>query len=98
MFSLLLLQQDCPTFDTGGGAAAPGQVPLAGDDVRAADVVARLALIGQHAAPHGEGVGRADPAKRNFGEGRASVVRLHLCGEQTGRRAVKPGSSYQQDK
>lgn len=68
-----------PTFNTCGRTAAPGEVPLTGDDVRAADVISGLALIGQHAASHGRSMGRADPPKLNLGEGRAGVVGLNLC-------------------
>lgn len=72
-----------PTFNTRGGAAAPGEVPLAGDDVRAADVISGLTLVGQHAASHRGGVGGADPSKLDLGQGRAGVVGLNLCtGEQ----------------
>lgn len=70
-----------PTFDTRGGAAAPGEVPLAGDDVGAADVISGLTLVGQHATSHGGGVGGADPAKLDLGEGRAGVIGLNLCTE-----------------
>lgn len=75
-----------PTFDTRGGAAAPGQVPLAGDDVGAADVISWLALVGEHAASHGGGVGRADPAKLDQGQGRAGVIGLNLCTESGNER------------
>lgn len=70
-----------PTFNTRRGGAAPGKVPLAGDDVRAADVITRLTLVSEHAASHWGGVGRADPAKLDLGQGRAGVVWLNLCTE-----------------
>lgn len=75
----------CLTFNTCRWSAAPGEVPLAGDDVRATDVISRLALIGQHTASHRGGVGRADPAKLNLGEGRAGVIWLNLCTAQKPR-------------
>ena len=84
MFCLIFFaHKQRPTFNTRGWTAAPGEVPLAGDDVRSTDVISRLALIGQHAAPHMGGVGRADPAKLNLGWGGAGVVRLHLCTVRT---------------
>lgn len=52
MTSILL-----PTFNTCRWTAAPGQVPLTGHNVRATDVIPRLALIGQHAASDVGGVG-----------------------------------------
>lgn len=71
------------TLNAGRRTAAPGQVPLAGDYVRAADVIPRLALIGQHAASHRGGVGWADPAKLNIRKGRAGVIRFDLFITQT---------------
>lgn len=68
-----------PTFNTRRGAAAPGKVPLAGDDVGAADVISGLTLVGQHAASDGGGVGRADPAKLDLGQWGAGVVGFNLC-------------------
>lgn len=70
-----------PTFNARRRTAAPGQVPLTGYDVRATDVIPRLALIGQHAASDIGGVGRGDPTKLNSGEGGTGVIRLHLCRE-----------------
>lgn len=70
-----------PTFNTRRGAAAPGEVPLAGDDVGASDVISGLTLVGQYAASHRGGVGGADPAKLDLGEGRAGVIGLNLCTE-----------------
>lgn len=70
------------TFDTCRWTVAPGEVPLAGDDVRATDVISRLALIGHDAAPHRGGVGQAHPPELNLREGGAGVVRLNLCTTQ----------------
>ena len=69
----------CLTFNTKGWTAAPGQVPLTGNDVRATDVISWLALIGQHAASDRRSVGRADPSELNLRQGRAGVIWLNLC-------------------
>lgn len=74
MTSMLL-----PTFNACRWTAAPGQVPLTRHDVRATDVIPRLALIGQHAASDIGGVGRGDPPKLNSWEGGTGVIRLNLC-------------------
>lgn len=54
---LLMTPMLLPTFNACRWTAAPGQVPLTGHDVRATDVIPRLALIGQHAASDIGGVG-----------------------------------------
>lgn len=40
------------TFNAGRWATTPREVPLAGDDVRAADVVSWQACVSQHTASH----------------------------------------------
>lgn len=67
------------TFLTSRHVTAPGEIPLAHEDLGANQLVSRVALVGDDGAVDEVGVGRALPAVGDLGQLRAGVVPRHLC-------------------
>lgn len=77
------------TLLAGGRRCAPGQVPLAGENVGAKQLIPRLTLVGKHRAPDQVPVGSRPPAPLWRGQLRARVVPRDLCrGETASLEAV----------
>lgn len=71
------------TLLAGGRRCAPGQVPLAGENVGAEELVARLALVSKHGAPDQVPVGGCPPAPLRGWQLGARVVPRDLCRGKT---------------
>lgn len=71
------------TLLAGGRRCAPGQVPLAGENVGAEELVARLALVSKHGAPDQVPVGGRPPAPLRGWQLGARVVPRDLCRGKT---------------
>lgn len=67
----------------GGRRSAPGQVPLAGENVGAEQLVTRLALVSKHRAPDQVPVGSCPPAPLRRWQFGARVVPRDLCRGET---------------
>ena len=77
------------TLLAGGRRSAPGQVPLAGENVGAEQLVAWLALVGKHRAPDQVPMGSRPPAPLRRRQLGARVVPRDLCtGETANLEAV----------
>lgn len=77
------------TLLAGGRRCAPGQVPLAGQNVGAEQLIARLALVSKHRAPDQIPVGGRPPAPLRRWQLWARVVPRNLCrGETASLEAV----------
>lgn len=78
------------TLLAGGWRCAPGQVPLAGENVGAEQLVARLALVSKHCASDQVPVGSRPPAPLRRWQLGARVVPRDLCrGETASLEAVR---------
>lgn len=78
------------TLLAGGWRCAPGKVPLAGENVGAEQLVARLALVSKHRAPDQVPVGSRPPAPLWRWQLGARVVPRDLCrGETASLEAVR---------
>ena len=71
------------TFLAGGRRCAPGQVPLAGENVGAEQLITRLALIRKHSAPDQVPMGGRPPAPLRRRQLGARVVPRDFCRGQT---------------
>lgn len=78
------------TLLAGGRRCAPGQVPLASENVGAEQLVAWLALVSKHRAPDQVPMGSRPPAPLRRGQLGARVVPRDLCrGETASWEAVR---------
>lgn len=67
------------TFLTSRHIAAPSEIPLAHEDLRAYQLKSRVALVGDDGAVDEVRVGRALPAVGDLRQLGAGVVPRHLC-------------------
>lgn len=74
------------TFFTSWYVATPCEIPLAHEDLRAGQLISRVALVGDHGAVDEVRVGGALPSVGDLGQLGASVVPGHLFRRCDGRR------------
>lgn len=80
-----------PTSLAARQVSAPGEVPLAHEQLRPDQLVTWVALVGHHGTLDQLRVGRAPPAVRDLRKLRAGVVTRNLCRNQEQQQSDPPG-------